>query len=210
MSPQSTRFLFRLILAAEALVLLALLVWVGTPATNVRAQQPTGSVPTVTGTPVGPVITVYTDQNIIGVFSGPSSYNYQQIGILMAGEKASALGYSPDGNWIEIVYYGVPGSVGWVYAPFVAISPGELPAIAAPPTATPRTTPTLDPTYVAAFGVNVEPTQLPTFTPPPAIKVATFAPVSTPASKVPFGLIILGLALIGILGAVISFLRGGR
>jgi hypothetical protein len=180
------------------------------PAGHAYAQQPTGSIPTVTGTPAGPFVTVNSDQDLIGVFVGPSSYNYEQIGILSAGEKAPALGYSLDGNWIEIVYVGVPGGKGWVYAPLVSISPGALPDIASPPTATPRTTPTLDPTYVAAFGLQLEPTHLPTFTAPPPLKLSTFAPDTGTGSKVPFGFIVLGLALIGILGAVISFLRGNR
>ena len=87
------------------------------PAGKVYAQQPTGSIATVTGTPPGPVVTVYSDQNEIGVFSGPSFDTYAQIGILLSGEKAPALGYSIDGKWIEIVYMGVPGGRGWIYAP---------------------------------------------------------------------------------------------
>ena len=180
------------------------------PTEKVYAQQPTGSIPTVTGTPTGPLVTVYSDQLFIDIYAGPSSYNYDRIGILASGEKAEALGYSQDGNWIEIVYMGVQGGKGWVYGPFVSISPGILPKIAAPPTAIPRTTPTLDPTSVAAFGLQLEPTHLPTFTPPSPLKFPTFAPNASSGTKVPFGLVILILALIGILGAVISFLRGGR
>jgi hypothetical protein len=191
-------------------VLVIILALFSLPAGHAYAQQPTGSIPTVTGTPAGPFVTVYSDQDLIGVFAGPSSYNYEQIGILSAGEKAPALGYSLDRNWIEIVYMGVPGGKGWVYAPLVSISPGSLPDLASPPTATPRTTPTLDPTYVEAFGLQLEPTHLPTFTPPPPLKLSTFAPDTGTGSKVPFGFIVLGLALIGILGAVISFLRGNR
>jgi len=180
------------------------------PVSQALAQQPTGSVPTVTGTPIGPQITVYSDQLFIDVYAGPSSYNYEKIGVLASGEKAPALGYSQDGNWIQIRYIGVAGASGWVYAPFVSISPGSLPVIIAPPTATPRTTPTLDPTYVAAFGIQLEPTHLPTYTPPAALEIATFEPEVSNAARIPYGFIILGLALIGILGAIISFLRGSR
>jgi hypothetical protein len=42
------------------------------------------------------------------------------------------------------------------------------------------------------------------------LQLSTFAPDTGTGSKVPFGFIVLGLALIGILGAVISFLRGNR
>jgi len=180
------------------------------PTGKVYAQQPTGSIATVTGTPTGPMVTVYSDQLFIDVYAGPSSYNYDRIGILAAGEKAPALGYSLDGNWIEIVYMGVSSGKGWVYGPFVSISPGSLPKLAAPATLAPRTTPTLDPTFVAAFGLQLEPTHLPTFTPPPSLKLPTFAADTSGGSKVPIGFVILVLALIGILGAVISFLRGNR
>ena len=180
------------------------------PTGGVYAQQPTGSIPTVTGTPPGPLVTVYSDQNEIGVFAGPSFDSYAQIGILLSGEKAPALGYSVDGKWIEIVYMGVPSGKGWIYAPYVKISPGSLPSLASPPTATPRTTPTIDPTFVAAYGLQLEPTHQPTFTSPPPLKIPTFTPDIATGSRVPFGLLILGLVLIGVLGAVVSFLRGGR
>lgn len=181
------------------------------PAGQVNAQQPTGSIPTVTGTPPGPFVTVYSDQNEIGVFNGPSFDSYTQIGILVSGQSVPALGKSTDNNWIEIVYLGVPGGKGWIYAPYVSISPGSsLPSMASPPTATPRTTPTIDPTYVAAFGLQLAPTELPTFTSPPSLKIPTFAAGISSGSKVPCGLIILSLLLIGVLGAIVSFLRGSR
>jgi hypothetical protein len=212
MKPQPVpgNYWIKLLLAGGIVGLITMLVLFSYPAGNVNAQQPTGSIATVTGTPIGPFITVYSDQLFIDVYTGPSSYNYERIGILASGEKAPAVGYSQDGNWIEIEYIGVQGGKGWVYAPFVSISPGSLPIIIAPSTATPRTTPTLDPTYVAAFGLQLEPTHLPTFTPPSPLELVTFQPEASSATKVPYGFIILGLALIGILGAVISFLRGSR
>lgn len=173
------------------------------------AQQPTGSIPTVTGTAVGPMVTVYADRNIIEVYAGPSSYLYQPIGILMAGEKAPALGYSTDREWLQIVYLGVPGGVGWIYAPYVSLSPGfSLPVIKSPPTPTPRTTPTIDPTRAAQFGVQLTPERLPTFTRPAPLDVPEFQSGEESRSSVPMGLIILMLALVGILGAVISIARG--
>jgi hypothetical protein len=200
----------KLLIAGGIAGLMALLVVISLPVRNVLAQQPTGSIPTVTGTPTGPMVTVYSDQLFIDVYSGPSSYNYDRIGILASGEKAVALGYSQDGTWIEIIYMGVPGGKGWVYGPMVSISPGSLPKLAAPATPEPRTTPTLDPTSVAAFGLQLAPTHLPTFTPPSALKLPTFPPDTSTGSKVPLGLVIVILAFIGILGAVISFLRGNR
>jgi hypothetical protein len=210
LQPENRRSWIKLLLAGGISGLITTLVLFGFPAGNVYAQQPTGSIATVTGTPRGIHITVYSDQKFIDIYAGPSSYNYDRIGILASGEEASALGYSQDGNWIEIRYIGVPGGKGWVYAPFVSISPGSLPVIISPPTATPRTTPTLDPTYVAAFGLELEPTHLPTFTQPPALEIVTFEPETSNTTKIPYGFIILGLAMIGILGAMISFLRGSR
>ncbi len=171
------------------------------------AQQPTGSVPTVTGTPSGPMITVtYPEQ--INVRAGPSSVYYEAVGVLLTGQTAPAVGRSAGGDWIQIAYPGVPGGVGWVYAPLVYLSPGFLPIVEPPPTATPRTTPTLDPTLVAAFQVPLTPTRLPTFTAPPPLQIPTFEPVSGSTTGIPVGFIILGLAILGIFGALISFVRG--
>jgi hypothetical protein len=204
------RLWIQILIAAGITGVISLLTLFSAVPVKVYAQQPTGSIATVTGTPTGITITVYSDQLFIDVFAGPSSYDYDRIGILASGEKAPALGSSQDRNWIEIEYLGVPGGKGWVYGPFVSISPGSLPELAAPPTPAPRTTPTLDPTYVAVFGLQLEPTRLPTFTPPPPLELPTFAPNTSGSTKVPLGLVILILAMVGILGAVISFLRGNR
>ncbi len=202
---------FRVAAWAGLIGLLALLSYFSLPVEKANAQQPTGSIPTVTGTPLGPIVTVYSDQNIIGVYSGPSMDSYPQIGILLAGESVPALGYSTDNKWIQIVYMGVQEGKGWIYASFVKLSPGfSMPRIESPATATPATTPTLDPTYVAAYGLTLEPTQLPTFTSPGALQIPTFVASTTAGSSIPYGLIILGLVLVGILGGIVSFLRGGR
>jgi len=81
---------------------------------KVAAQQPTGSVPTVTGTPYGAYIQVtYEDQ--INVRAGPGQYDYNVIGVLLSGEIAPAVGISPGKNWIQISYPGVENGVGWVF-----------------------------------------------------------------------------------------------
>ncbi len=174
------------------------------------AQQPTGAVPTVTGTPTGPFITVtYPEQ--INVRSGPSSYFYPPVGVLLPNQIAPAVGVSPGGEWIQIEYVGVPGNTGWVYAPLVLLSPGaRLKIVEPPPTPTPLTTPTIDPTLAAAFIVPATPTRLPTFTPPAPLPASTFVAVTpqSAAGGVPMGLIIISLALVGAFGALISFLRG--
>jgi len=52
------------------------------------------------------------------------------------------------------------------------------------------------------------PTRLPTFTPPPALAPPTFEANSGRGGGVPMGLIIFGLAGVGLFGGLISFLRG--
>jgi hypothetical protein len=185
----------------------ASLLWLAPAWSPAAAQQPTGNIPTVTGTASGPFITV-TNPDGANVRAGPSSFDYPLIGFLVPGETAPALGRSPAKEWIMITYLGAPGGVGWVYAPLVKLSPGFLPILEPPPTATPRTTPTINPTFAAAFQVETTPTRLPTFTPPPPLATLNFEPAAGTGSGVPMGFVILGLALVGILGAVISLLRG--
>ena len=174
-----------------------------------QAQQPTGSVPTVTGTPRGPYVTVNLDVDFVNVRSGPSEYFYPKIGILLRGQTAPALGRSPDGSWIQVYYLGVPGNTGWIYAPNVSLnSAGFLPIVEPPPTPTPPATPTINPTLEAAFIPPQTPTRLPTFTPPPPLENLVFTDNADAASRVPLGLIVLFLGFVGGLIAAISFLRG--
>lgn len=176
---------------------------------KVAAQQPTGSVPTVTGTPIGAYITVANTEPQINVRSGPSSFRYPSIGVLLNGETAPALGRSPGGDWIQIRYEGVPGNIGWVYAPLVKLSPNaNLQILEPPPTPTPPTTPTIDPTLAAAFIPQFTPTRLPTFTPPGPLVIPTYESPGPRAGGIPLGLAIVLLVLIGGFGALISFLRG--
>src|SRR5512138_893552 len=178
---------------------------------SVLAQQPTGSVPTVTGTASGPVVTVDQSIPVIHVYAGPGSFDYPSIGVLLGNEKAPAIGRAKDRpDWIQIIYMGVPGSTGWVYGLYVSLSPGALlPLVEIPPTPTPFATPTINPTLEAAFIGQQTPTRLPTFTPPPPLDQPSFQETpNTSATGVPTGLIILILGLFGFLGAVISYLRG--
>ena len=178
----------------------------------VFAQQPTGSVPTVTGTPSGPTIKVDPSFDYIYVHAGPGSFDYPAIGILLKNEVVPAIGRARDRlEWIQIYYPGVPGSTGWVYGLYVGLSPGAfLPIVDVPPTPTPISTPTIDPTLEAAFIGQQTPTRLPTFTPPPPLDLPLFnEPGNTRTSpRIPAGLLILSLGLFGFFGAVISYLRG--
>jgi len=164
---------------------------------------------TVTGTPSGPMILVPEQVN---VRTGPA-INYPQVGILIAGQTAPALGRSPGGDWLQIVYPGVPGNVAWVYAAFVVLQsfqPGGLPVVEPPPTPTPRVTATIDATLAAQFNLG-EPTatRLPTFTSAPPLPEPTQVPAANGGGGFPPILAILGLLVVGLFGVVISFLRGG-
>lgn len=173
------------------------------------AQQPTGSVPTVTGTPAGMIVRVNFDIDTVNIYSGPSSYLYPSVGVLLKGQEVPALGISEDSNWIQVYYPGVTGSTAWIYGPYVTIiKNGRLPRIPAPNTPTPVSTPTIDPTLAAAFIDPVTPTRLPTFTPPPELIVPTFLPELETVNRVPVGLFIIILGFIGAFGTLISFLRG--
>jgi hypothetical protein len=96
-----------------------------------------------------------------------------------------------------------------VYAYLVTIT-GNLPIIEPPPTPTPRVTPTIDPTLAAQFIVEIAPTRLPTFTPPPPVVAPTFIepPNLQNTGGVPMGFIIIGMGAVGLFGVMISFFRG--
>ncbi|MBL8062510.1 MAG: hypothetical protein JNK32_05795 [Anaerolineales bacterium] len=176
---------------------------------SVSAQQPTGSIPTVTGTATGMLVRVNLDLEIVNVYSGPSSYLYPSVGILLMGQEVPALGISEDETWIQVYYPGVPDSVAWVYGPYVTIiKTGRLPLVPAPSTPTPASTPTIDPTLAAAFIAPITPTRLPTFTPPPVLVIPTFLPDLESGNRIPIGLLIIGLGFIGGFGTLISYLRG--
>jgi len=202
----STKFRFAALLLVAVGILAAVFV---TPSEEiVLAQQPTGSIPTVTGTPSGPLVKVYQDLGQIIVYAGPSSFDYPAIGLMLSDQQAPALGKSPDETWIEIYYPGVPGSIGWIYAPYVSVSSGSsLPVLPIPPTPTPPSTPTIDPTLAAAFVTPNQPQRLATFTPPAPLAIPTFVDETPAPSSIPIGLLIFGFSFVGVLGALISFLR---
>jgi hypothetical protein len=171
-------------------------------------QQPTVAVPTVTGTATGPYIIVVADpEEQINVRSGPGT-DYPKIGVLLNRQQAPALGRLPGGTWIQVVYPGVEEGVGWIYAPLAQVF-GELPITEAPPTPTPRVTPTIDPTLASQFVVDLPATRMPTFTPPPQLVIPTFPAeeISTGTAGLPMGFLISGLAVLGFFGLILSLLR---
>jgi len=156
-------------------------------------------------------VTVDPSLQVIDVHSGPGSFDYPAIGVMLGNETAPAIGRARGKeDWIQIHYSGVPGAIGWVYGPYVKLSPGAiLPLVEVPPTPPPFSTPTINPTLAAAFIGQQTPTRLPTFTPPPPLDLPSFQDVTTTQStSVPVGLLILSLGLFGFFGAVISYLRG--
>jgi uncharacterized protein YraI len=195
-----------LVLALLGVVWLSLQI----PAAQARrlAQIPTVSIPTVTSSPSGATATVTREQDQINVRGGPG-VEYPIIGVLIAGQQIPALGRSVGGQWVLVAYPGAQDGIAWVYSPLVELV-GSVPVVEPPPTPTPRTTPTVDPTLAAQFIVEIPPTRLPTFTPPPPLIIPTF-PAETSggvSSRVPMGLAIIGMGVIGIFGLLISLLRG--
>jgi len=173
-------------------------------------QQPTVMIATVTGTPIGAAVTVKSDQEQINVRSGPGTL-YPKVGVLMAGQIIPAKGKSPGGEWILVEYPGVDGGTAWLYAPLVDLVPGSvLEIVEPPPTPTPLSTATINPTLAAQFIVTTVPTRLPTFTPPPPLQIPTFQAADGGGmnTKIPPGMVIISLLTIGALLGVVSFTQG--
>lgn len=178
---------------------------------QVYAQIPTVSIPTVTGTASGPMVTVRPDSGEaqINVRSGPGT-SYDKVGVLLVGQTVPAKGRSSGGDWIMVEYVGAPGNIAWVHAPLVSLSSGNLPVVEPPPTPTPLVTNTIDPTLAAQFIVTVEPSRLPTFTEPPPIVYPTFpaAQAAPQRAGIPMGLVIIVLASVGLFVGLFTLAQG--
>jgi hypothetical protein len=172
-------------------------------------QQPTLILPTVTGTPVGVLVIVNLDQpDPINVRSGPGVL-YNLIGVLLPGQKVPALGKSAGGDWVLIQYQGVQGGKGWVYAPVISLTPGDLQIIEPPPTPTGAVTQTIDPTLAAQFIQTPIPTRLATFTPSSSLVIPTYTDYSSSTSgALPMGLVIILLMSIGALIGLFTIFQG--
>ena len=190
------RFWFKTLLGILIVIGLGVGTFLTSEQARVQAQE--------ASTPTGIFVTVtYTDP--INVRGGPSTVFYPIIGQLNPGEVVPALGISPGREWIQISY-APTGGTGWVYSSFVSISGGELRIVEPPPTPTPPVTSTIDPTLAAAFNIQPTETRLPTFTPPPPLEVPEFNDTSPPgSSSVVFGIFIVGLGLMGVIGLLVSY-----
>ena len=177
---------------------------------GLSGQIPTVSIPTVTSSPIGAMITVTREYDQVNVRGGPGGDGvYPIVGVLIAGQQVPALGRSAGGDWIQVAYPGAPGGVAWVYSPLVELS-GTVRIVEPPPTPTPKTTPTVDPTLAAQFIIEIPSTHLPTFTSPPPLVIPTLPSELSASSsgRVPMGMVIIGMGIIGLFGMVISLLRG--
>lgn len=200
------------IVVSSLMIVFGLLMLVDTEASaDALYQQPTVSVPTVTGTETGPLVRVNADNDQVNLRSGPGTQDYPIIGVLIAGQVVPAYGRSSGGEWIQVQYLGVEEGVGWIYSPLVTVLDGAtLPILEKPPTSTPRVTPTINPTMAAQFISDPVETRLPTFTAPAPLVIPTFepAPTSGVSIGIPVGMVIVILGIIGLLGAFFSLLRG--
>ncbi len=175
---------------------------------SVYAQQPTGSIATVTGTPKGPmasVITYKAEGNGINIRSGPGTF-YEVIGKMWIDQDYPILGKSPGGDWILIKDTSLAGGQGWVYFYNVNISAGEIPVAEVPPTPQPKATTAIDPTLAAQFITTPLATKMPTFTPSGPLTIPTFEAFDSQSfAGIPIGLIIMALLGLGVIMILISY-----
>ena len=177
--------------------------WMPATAGQVVLQNET---PTVGGKPF--ILVDYNEP--INVRSGPNSVYYDVVGSLPVGATAEAIGKSPKGEWIKITFpAATDGSgTGWVYAALVTLSPGFLPIVEPPPTAVPVGVPTLDPDFVASLRPAPTSTRPPTFTAPPPLVIPTYENSPHAGGALSAGLITVILAVLGLLGILVSSRRG--
>jgi hypothetical protein len=133
---------------------------------------------------------------------------YPQIGVILLGAEVPVVGKSAGGDWLVVEYPGVPGGIGWVWALYMNVTPGELAVIESPPLPEPIVTVTIDPTMAAQFITTPIATRLPTFTEPAPLTIPTYeTSTGQTLGGIPIGLIIIILAGAGILIALFSYFQ---
>ncbi len=191
----------RFLVMTTACVLVALLLFMVSLPAPAAAQQ--------AASPTPPELRVEIFQQT-NVRDGPGA-DYDQVGVLIAGQILPVLGRSPDSAWLKVTYIGGPDNTGWVFREFVNLV-GDLPTI---PTIVPPPTPTLPPTPTAEFvgedGATAEPqiSFLPTYTPPAPIVRPTLLPVQGTRQAVSFppAVLIIVLLVLGAFGGLASLMR---
>ena len=193
----------------------ALLVFIATgfAAAPARAETDTPTPgPSVTPTFV-PTATVggpyvYVPEKV-NVRTGPATY-FDQVGVLVAGQMAPALGRTEVGEWILVEYPGAPGSQAWIYAALVTVRDAELMDLAVvvpPPTPTLSISTTLIYDTESGGPATAAATRLPTFTPAPPIVIPTFAPEAAGPARVPPIYYIGGLLALSLVFAIIAVMQ---
>jgi len=200
---------YRWFLLSVYAILVVLVAFTFTLPKRVIAQQPTGSIPTVTGTPKGITakIKIGITEDGVNVRSGPNVL-YPEIGFIPLGAEVPVVGKSIGGDWLVIEYPGVPGGIGWVWTNYMDVSPGELKVVENPPSPVPITTVTIDPTMAAQFITTPDATRLPTFTAPAPLTIPTFeSSTGRELGGVPIGLVIVSLLVLGALMGLFSYFQ---
>lgn len=200
----------RPIISIAFLIILAAFIVIGSVRALPLAQQPTGTIPTVTSTPRGTYVIVNaltTSETQINVRAGPNALT-EKVGVLLVGQDANAIGRY--GEWIQIEYPGTPGGKAWIFGNYVTVYGGSLPLLEPPPTSTPKVTQTIDPTLAAQFLITPAETRLPTFTEPAPLQIPTYEveDLGAEAGGLPMGLIIVGLASLGVFLMIIAIISG--
>lgn len=201
------------ILFRAAIVALLVFIATGFDAAPARAETDTPTPgPSVTPTFV-PTATVggpyvYVPEKV-NVRTGPATY-FDQVGVLVAGQMAPALGRTEVGEWIQVEYPGAPGSQAWIYAALVTVRDAELMDLAVvvpPPTPTLSISTTLIYDTESGGPATAAATRLPTFTPAPPIVIPTFAPEAAGPARVPPIYYIGGLLALSLVFAIIAVMQ---
>lgn len=196
-----------------AIVALLVFIATGFAAAPARAETDTPTPgPSVTPTFV-PTATVggpyvYVPEKV-NVRTGPATY-FDQVGVLVAGQMAPALGRTEVGEWIQVEYPGAPGSQAWIYAALVTVRDAELMDLAVvvpPPTPTLSISTTLIYDTESGGPATAAATRLPTFTPAPPIVIPTFAPEAAGTARVPPIYYIGGLLALSLVFAIIAVMQ---
>jgi uncharacterized protein YgiM (DUF1202 family) len=196
-----------------AIVALLVFIATGFDAAPARAETDTPTPgPSVTPTFV-PTATVggpyvYVPEKV-NVRTGPATY-FDQVGVLVAGQMAPALGRTEVGEWIQVEYPGAPGSQAWIYAALVTVRDAELMDLAVvvpPPTPTLSISTTLIYDTESGGPATAAATRLPTFTPAPPIVIPTFAPEAAGPTRVPPIYYIGGLLALSLVFAIIAVMQ---